>query len=94
MQLFLEDFVRSIWIDPELNAEVPFDFEESSHVLHDVAFCRGGLLAFRGFLHGLSCSIEKAPDASRNAGDRGHGIGDQILGDLERGFRPPVPRPR
>ncbi len=64
-----------------------FGFGKSGHVLHGVAFRRSGLAAFRGFLHGLSRLIEEAPNAFRNAGDRGYGIGDQIPGDIERDFR-------
>lgn len=78
---------RGVGIDSKLDGEVLFDFGESGHVLYDVALRRRGLLTFRGFPQGLSCSIEEAPDVSRNAADRGHRIGDQILGDLERGLR-------
>ena len=86
VQFTLEDFVRTVGIDPELDGEVAFGFGESGHVLHGVAFRRSGLAAFRGFLHGLSRLIEEAPNAFRNAGDRGYGIGDQIPGDIERDF--------
>src|SRR5271165_7270701 len=86
VQLFLEDFVRTVGVDPELDGEVAFGFGESGHVLDGVAFRRSGLAASRGFLHGLSRLIEEAPNALRNAGDRGYGIGDQIPGDIERDF--------
>src|SRR5271165_1819856 len=65
VQLFLEDFVRTVGIDPELDGEVAFGFGESGHVLHRVAFRRSGLAALRGFLYGLSRLIEEAPNAFR-----------------------------
>ena len=89
----LEAFVGTVGIDAELDREVAFAFGESGHVFHGVAFRCSALIAFRGLLYGLSRLIEEAPNAFRNARDRGYGIGDQIPRDIRAGLQPPASQP-